>query len=164
MPGRYRLGFWYDPRVSTVFDNTRYPAARGDDVGFYLGFDQMIWKENTEPEDSQGLGLFARYGHAHRDINEISDHLSAGLSYKGMLPTRDNDVTAFGVSQAILSSQYRHNLSPRADRETVYEWYYKYFVTPWFNISPDVQVITNPGGGKDARDAVVAGFRLQVLF
>jgi len=164
MPGRYRAGIWYDPRVSTVFENRKYPSSRGDDVGFYIGFDQMIWKENTNPKDSQGLGFFSRYGHAHRDINKISDYWSAGFSYKGLIPTRDKDVMAFGVAQAIFSAQYRHNRNTQADRETVYEWYYTYYVTPWLNISPDVQIITNPGGRKDVRDAVVAGLRLQVTF
>lgn len=46
----------------------------GDDVGFYLGLDQTPWKENADAEDSPGLGLFTRYGHAHRDINKISDY------------------------------------------------------------------------------------------
>jgi len=37
-------------------------------------------------------------------------------------------------------------------------------VTPWCIISPDVQFITNPGGGKDGRDAIVGGIRVRVAF
>ncbi|MHC4674205.1 MAG: carbohydrate porin [Planctomycetota bacterium] len=167
MPGRYRVGFWYDSRVSTVYERRvegHTPSRRGDDVGFYLGIDQMIWKENDDAKDYQGLGLFARYGHAHGDINRISDYWSSGVSYKGLIPTRDRDVMAFGVSQALYSTMYRHNIRPLADRETVYEWYYKFYLTPWCDISPDLQIVTNPGGDKDDRDAIVGGVRLRIIF
>jgi len=168
MPGRYRLGFWYDPRRSEIFMNTfdgrRRQRFRGDDVGFYIGADQLVFKENDNPQDMQGLGVFARYGHAHGDINRISDYWSAGASYKGFIPTRDKDIMAFGVSQALYSTMYRHNSRALADRETVYEWYYKFYLTPCITISPDLQIITNPGGDKNDRDAVVGGIRMRIIF
>ncbi|GAF99875.1 unnamed protein product, partial [marine sediment metagenome] len=34
----------------------------------------------------------------------------------------------------------------------------------WCVITPDVQVITNPGGSKDARDALVGGVRVKISF
>lgn len=168
MPGCYRAGFWYDPRSKTVFEDTldgaRKPSHRGGDVGLYLGFDQMVFKENDDPKDAQGLGLYARYGHAHRDVNRISDYWSAGLSYKGLLPTRDTDTAAFGVAQAIYSELYRNEVNDRADRETVYEWIYICNVTPWCIITPNLQVITNPGGDKDDRDSIVGGVRIRIIF
>jgi len=36
----------------------------------------------------------------------------------------------------------------RADKESVFEWYYAWQLTPAIIISPDLQVITNPGGTK----------------
>jgi len=73
-------------------------------------------------------------------------------------------VLAFGVAQSILSSRYRRNVSSLANRETVYELYYAIKVTPCCIITPDVQVITNPGGNKDARDARVGGVRFKIVF
>jgi porin len=55
-------------------------------------------------------------------------------------------------------------VDPLADRETVYELYYSIMVTPWLTITPDVQVITNPGGRNDARDALVGGLRIKLVF
>lgn len=168
MPGHYRLGWWYRPNERKVFKNTLdgrlRDEYRGDDVGFYLGADQMVWKENDNVKDDQGLGLFSRFGWAHRDINRIDYYWQVGCSYKGLIPTRDKDVTAFSVAQGIVSEQYRHNVNHSADRETVYEWYYQIQLTPWCTISPDLQVITNPGGGKDAHDAFVGGVRLRIIF
>ena len=43
-----------------------------------------------------------------------------------------------------------------------YEVYYALHLTPWCVISPDIQVITNPGGNKNARDALVGGVRVRL--
>jgi carbohydrate-selective porin OprB len=168
LPGRYRFGMWYTPKRKAVFHDTlngfRKQKFEGDDVGFYIGLDQMLWKENNDPDDEQGLGFFARYGHAHRDVNKASDYWGAGLSYTGLIPERDKDMCGFAVSQAILSDLYREYRNVDADRETVYEWYYKCYLTNWLVISPDLQVITNPGGDKGDRDAIVGGVRCRIIF
>lgn len=166
MPGNYRLGWWYDPRPQTIFRNNLGGVlnnrTHGSDVGFYASFDQMLYKENDDPKDKQGLGAFFRYGFAHRDINAISNFWSVGSQYQGLIPNRDKDVLAFGVAQSIMSSQMRHEVNNLADRETVYELYYAIHVTPWLVVTPDIQVITNPGGNKDARDALIGGIRARI--
>lgn len=167
MPGRYRLGFWYNPRPKAVYERRREDEPRRfetGDVGFYLGLDQMVWKENSDPADRQGLGLFGRYGSSHGDVNRVNCYWQAGASYKGLLPTRERDVTGFSVAQGRISESYRQNVDVRADAETVYEWYYAWYLTPAIIVSPDLQVIQNPGGRKDAPDAIVGGLRLRIIF
>lgn len=168
MPGHYRVGCWYDPLPKEVFqddlDGERPPKFETQDVGFYLGLDQMVWKENDKADDKQGLGVFARYGGAHGSVNEAAHYWQAGVSRKGLIPTRDQDVTAFAFTQLIMSRPYRDHVEPRADRESVYEWYYLIQVTPWFTITPDIQLITNPGGNKDDRDAIVGAVRFRIIF
>jgi porin len=166
LPGNYRFGWWYDARPQTIFRNNLggllNDRTHGSDIGFYASFDQMLWKEVDDPKDKQGLGAFFRYGYAHRDINAISNFWSLGASYKGPIPKRDKDVLAFGVAQSIMSSQMRHEVNNLADRETIYELYYAVQVTPWLILTPDLQVITNPGGNKDARDAIVGSIRARI--
>jgi len=166
LPGNYRFGWWYSGRMKTRFidDLGGLRAVQIDrgDQGGYLSFDQLVWKENAEAKDTQGIGLFLRYGFADRRFNKIQHFWSFGGQYEGILPGRDRDVLAFGVAQSILSSQYRHNVDARADRETVYELYYRIQVTPWCEITPDIQFITHPGGLKDARDALVGGVRVLI--
>jgi porin len=167
MPGRYRIGFWYDPRPRPVFERVeedQEPDRRGGDVGLYLGLDQMVWKEKTDPDDEQGLGVFTRYGTRRGDINQVNCYWQVGASYKGLLPGRDSDVFGFACSQGILSKQYREIIDQRADRETVYEWYYAFELTPAIIIGPDLQIITNPGGTHDGRDAIVGGVRIRIIF
>jgi porin len=168
LPGHYRFGWWYNGRSKQLFrtkpDGTRLSEWRNDDVGWYLTFDQFVWKENDDPADKQGLGAFFRYSFAHPEVNKINHFWSLGAQYEGLIPGRDNDVLAFGMAQSILSKTYRHHVDTRADRETLYEIYYAYHLTPWCIISPDIQFITNPGGTKDGRDAIVGGLRCRIAF
>ena len=168
LPGNYRFGWWYDGRSKRVLrdelDGLLAPRWRSDDVGWYLTFDQFLWKENDEPQDKQGVGAFFRYSFAHPETNRINHFWSAGAQYQGLLPNRDRDVLAFGVAQSIMSKTLRREINNLADRETIYELYYAYFLTPWCVISPDLQFITNPGGDKDGRDAVVGGLRVKLSF
>ena len=157
LQGRYRVGFWYDPQDKEEF---RDGSIKRDDVGFDLSLDQMVFKENAAEEDSQGLGLFARYGFAHDDVNEIDHFWSVGLQYQGLIPTRDDDVVAFGVAQGQLVEEAGFS-SPH---ETVMELYYNASIAPWLSVSPSVQYVKNPGGDRSLKDAVVMGFRVQLTF
>ena len=67
MQGTYRAGFWYDPQ-----DKERHDGGfKRDDMGFYLSFDQYIYKESHAPDDKQGLGLFARYSFSDGAVNKF---------------------------------------------------------------------------------------------
>ncbi len=166
LPGNYRFGLWYDPVVRTVYRDTLGGARRapreGGDVGFYTSMDQMLWKENPDRDDDQGLGVFFRYGWAPDDARLIGHSWSVGLQHRGLIPSRDADVLGFGFAQSILSRRYRGEIQPLADRESIWELYYRIQVFPWMEVTPDVQVIANPGGLKSARDAIVGGVRVRV--
>ncbi len=157
LPGAYRVGFWYDPQDKPRLDGG---GTERDDVGFYLSFDQVVYKESLLREDRQGLGMFARYGFAHSNVNAIKCFWSTGVQYEGLIPTRDEDVVAVGVAQGFLDSDAGHN----KNTETVLEWYYNAQVTPWLNVSPSVQYIFNPGAVHGVSDAVVIGIRMQLFF
>jgi porin len=168
LPGKYALGGWYDGAIKPVFRNTFgglfATRLRNDDAGFYINVEQMLYKEQPDPKDQQGLGIFARYGYAPEEVNRIEHFWSVGAVYEGLFEHRDKDRLGFGVAQSILSDAYEREVDPLADRETVYELYYSIMVTPWLTITPDVQVITNPGGRNDARDALVGGLRIKLVF
>lgn len=157
LPGAYRIGLWYDPQPKDRFDGR---GSKRDDVGIYLSFDQMVLKEISDEEDEQGLGIFARYGAADSDVNEIKSFWSAGAQYQGLVPSRNDDVLGFGMAQGRLSESAGFT----ASHETALETYYNASITPWLNITPSVQYIFNPGGQNNMEDAVVAGVRLQMSF
>lgn len=50
------------------------------------------------------------------------------------------------------------------DYESALELYYSAAVSPWRNVSPSIQYITNPGGVRGVSGAVVLGIRVQMIF
>ncbi len=158
LQGAYRIGLWYDPQEKEDFSTGQ---IRRDDTGFFLTFDQMLRKENNDPEDTQGLGLFGRYGWADSKVNQITNFWSTGVQYQGLLPDRDQDVLALGFAQGFFSDRAS---SFTDDYESVWEFYYMAKLTPWMAISPGIQYVTNPGGDGAARDALILGVRAQIAF
>ena len=163
MPGAYRVGMWVDGQDKARFSNGKNYR---DDIGIYLSCDQMLARENANPEDSQGLGAFFRYGYANSDLNPIGNFWSIGMQYQGLLEGRDDDVVAIGFAQGIFSDYVGANDGEdyTENHENALEIYYSAQVTPWLAVSPSIQYIANPGGNKTTSDAVVLGVRVQVSF
>ena len=159
MPGAYRVGIWNDPQPKGNSDATR---TYRDDVGVYLSFDQMFRKENSDPEDSQGVGAFFRYGYANSEKNDIAGFWSFGLQGTGLIDGRDGDVLGVGYANGIFSNNASTTYTD--DNEDVLEVYYNAQVTPWLNLSPMVQYVADPGGNDTAKDATVLGLRAQWTF
>ncbi|MBN1391204.1 MAG: carbohydrate porin [Sedimentisphaerales bacterium] len=159
LQGAYRLGLWYDPQPKANSDSAN---TSRDDVGFYVTCDQMLIKENDDPEDAQGIGAFFRYGHADSKRNDITDFWSFGFQYQGLFEGRDDDTLGLGFAQGFFSNHA--SLTYTDDYESALELYYNARLTPWLNISPSIQYIANPGGNKSADDAVVLGVRTQMVF
>ena len=156
LEGTYRVGFWYDPQPKPDWGMKQYR----DDNGFYISCDQMLAKENNDPEDTQGLGAFARYGYAPSKTNDLTNFYSVGVQYQGLLDGRDDDVLGLGYAHGCFSDRATYT----EDYESVAELYYSVQITPWMNLSPSVQYVANPGGSKDVSDAVVCGVRAQITF
>ena len=162
LQGIYRAGLWYDPQPKANTDAANSGRSYRDDAGFYLGFDQMLVKENSAYEDSQGLGAFFRYGYADSRRNDLNNFWSAGFQYQGLFEGRDEDVFGVGFAQGFFSDKASSTYTD--DYENVLEIYYNAEVTAWLNISPAVQYVANPGGNGAAGDAVVIGVRAQMTF
>jgi porin len=149
--GTYRVGLWNDPQPKGS-DNER------DDVGVYTSCDQMLHKENADPEDGQGLGGFFRYGYAPSEKNDITNFYSLGLQYQGLFKGRDDDVFGLAYARGFFADRAASDYPE--DYENAVEAYYNAQITPWFNLNPGIQYIANPGGVKTANDAVVFGIRV----
>jgi porin len=162
LQGAYRIGLWNDPQPKTNSDGTKNYR---DDVGFYISCGQMLCKEIPSPEDDQGLGVFFRYGYADSRKNDITNFWSAGFQYQGLIEGRDEDVLGLGFAHGIFSNSASTNYPE--DYESALEIYYNAQVTPWLNISPSIQYITNPSNPANpakAGDAVVTAIRAQMSF
>ncbi len=154
MPGAYRLGMWYDPQPKSNSDGNRLYR---DDKGYYLSFDQMLYRENAE--DEQGFGTFFRYGYAPSKTNDLTNFASAGFQYQGLFSGRDEDVLGVGFASGCFSNTA--NVTYTQDSESICEVYYNAQVTDNLNITPSIQYVTNPGGRRTS-DATILAVRVQL--
>jgi len=110
----------------------------------------------------QGFGVFARYGYAPSKTNDLNNFYSVGIQYQGLRDGRDDDVLGLGYAHGCFSDTA--DITYTEDYESVTELYYSVRITPWMNLSPSVQYVTNPGGNEDVSDAVVCGVRALITF
>jgi porin len=151
------VGLWYDPRPKSHSDSDR---TYRNDMGVYTTCDQMLFKENDQPDDQQGLGVFFRFGWTDAKHNDLRQFWSGGLQYQGLLPGRDEDVLGLGWAWGVFSDLATTTFP--AGQESVTELYYNAQLTPWAHVSPSVQYIATPAGS--GRDALVVGVRAQIVF
>jgi porin len=148
-------------RVFETIDAIRNPQERLDNWGIYYNFDQFLYTEAEDPE--QGWGVFGRFGFAPNGGNIFEEFYSLGLSGKGAIPTRDRDSWGLGYYLANTTDDLSNLLGVHAEQGV--ELYYNIEITPWLHITPDLQVIVDPGAGFDNRDpAIVYGLRMQMSF
>lgn len=162
LQGAYRIGMWYDPQPKANSDRDAAGVYERDDTGLYISCDQMLAKENDEPDDWQGLGTFLRYGYADGRRNDITNFWSFGFSYQGIFEGRDDDVLGFGYAHGTFSDSA--NATYTNDYEAAMEMFYNAAITEYLNISPSIQYVMNPGGNETVSDAVVLGVRVQFIF
>ena len=157
LPGAYRVGAWHDP---LAFEDLETGEEENGEAGAYVSCDQMVYKELADEEDTQGLGLFVRYGYAPDDYSEVEHFWSAGLQYQGLIPSRDDDVLGIGFATGRLGSPARR--TARHDAETVLEAYYNVAIGGGTALTLDLQCVDHPGA--EGHSALVPGIRLQVDF
>ncbi|MGQ9649136.1 MAG: carbohydrate porin [Phycisphaerae bacterium] len=162
LPAGYRLMLWYKPEPKPLLINTTdLLRHKTDDVGFAFNMDQMLWKENPASEDdAQGIRMFFRYGYAHDNVHLIKHFWSIGAQYRGLFPTRDDDLLGFGLVQGIIG--HGSSNAGLGDRESVYELYYNIALLLWLSLTPDFQWIHQPGGTRAIPDSLVVGLRIQM--
>jgi len=130
--------------------------TNADNVGMYLNFDQWVYTEADDPQ--QGVGLFGRFGWARSDVNPVEWFYSVGVGGKGLLPSRDNDTFGIGYYYISLSD----DMPALFHKEAGVELYYNIEVAEWCHVTPDIQIIKDPGGTTAHDVAFVYGVRVQL--
>ena len=189
-----KLGGWYhtadfpDLRRDTLGRSLADPTSnevavlhRGN-FGLYSVIDILLWQPPDAP--TQGLSGFMRLGGVPGDRNLISLEVDAGLTYKGLLPDRELDLTGIAASYGRIGSAARGLADdttlftgvaqPVRDYEAVLEVTYLAQIAPWLVLQPDLQLILHPGGhavapvpapvGQPIPNALVLGIRSTITF
>ena len=189
LPGQLKSGVWFQTgeNADALADSTS--SGNG---GAYLIIDQMLYREtpaNMETDDKsvldgnggksfkspvalaksdQGLGWFGHLAFAPADRSFINFYFDSGLTYKGLIPTRDNDTAGIGFGYAQLSNGARSLLQSQGGApigaEMVVELTYQARITNWFTVQPDLQFIINPSAAPGLNNALVLGARASIVF
>jgi porin len=153
--GNYRLGLWHHSGDFAATGDGSNSKMLSDDFGFYLMFEQLVFKEQHNDDDDQGLGLFFQYGWAPRDRNPVWRYIGAGLSYKGLIEGREHDTLNVGLNYSWLAGSESAENS-RTHLANI-EVFYMVWMTSWLSLQPDIQYYDNPE--KDHGTGFAAGLR-----
>jgi porin len=199
LSGELKIGGWFhsgdfnDLRLDTLgrsleddgtlsgLASTGVARSHSGNGGFYFNVDQMLWREKTEGDE--GLAFYCRAAPwMPEDRNPVEFYAAGGLTYKGLLPARDQDICGVAVSYVALSDRLKDlqrdantitalggtpntlGNGPVPDYEMALEATYRIALTPWWTFQPDFQYIFHPGGSTALEDAIMVGLRTTVSF
>jgi len=151
--------------VGVTYHSGDFEKANGDiqsgASSFYVVLDQKIWhKKFYDKGNEQGVYAFGQYGHADKDVSEVSDHVGAGVMWIGPYDKMYPDIVGLGVQTV----KFNDDFGFTENYETNIELFYSYQVTPYFSVKPDLQYIMNPGGDETIDDALMATIRVTLAF
>jgi len=167
-PGALKIGIW---KNTGDFNDQAQPSKihRGNQ-GFYLVAEQMVWREPSPVTSApQGLTVFARTGFSPADRSAYSQTANLGVTYTGLFPGRDGDMIGLAAAWAHVSSDRRKGEQASgaivsSAREVVVEGSYKLLASRHWEVIPNVQWISHPGGSSTRDAALVLGVRTHFFF
>jgi porin len=166
---KYAVGGWsYTARFDDLaaVDASGDPLRRKGNRGFYVLAERTLHRAGQHGDGH--VDGFVRYGRANADFNQFSSFFQTGLVFSGMVAGRGEDQFALSWTTARTGQPYRlaaASAGQEATRdESVWELTYRAQLAPWLVVQPNLQYVTNPGADAQARDAVVLGLRLEMLF
>ena len=163
--GNYRIYGW-NRSQALDFDG----ATTSRHTGFGVSIDQRV---------GDGVTLFSRYGRMLKGELSFNQALTAGAEISGMYWNRGAD--ALGIAGAWLQSgkayrntvatawlddaqtQAAYTFTPQGAEKLV-EIYYRYRLSPQFELSPDFQYVTHGGGNADGKAVKVFALRANIAY
>ncbi len=151
--GNYRFYIWNDMAdIPKVGQDTENAAERPDtEKGLVVGvsFDQWI---------SERFALFGRVAFAN-SVYPDQQFYSLGFVRKGLLYSDDRDLVAFGVGVLVPNGEAEGN-SP----EWHFETYYRFKLNGGIYVTPDFQLVLNPGGSSQNGSIYAGALKVEFSF
>lgn len=166
------LGYWaYSIRRSDQLDaanidagNISGPARRRRSQGGYLLGERTL--ASLGGSDDRYITGFARYSFGDGHSTAIKNTLNLGVHVRGPGASRPDDIIGLAWSRASLSDTWRKAQTvggtASAQSEDALELTYRYRLSPWLAIQPNVQVIRHPGAVAGTANAHLIGVRLEL--
>ncbi|OGP17867.1 MAG: hypothetical protein A2V21_306500 [Deltaproteobacteria bacterium GWC2_55_46] len=159
LDGNYRIYAWTNQVKHT--DLADPTTENLSNKGFGISVDQKV---------SNDMTLFARYGVQDKSVASFDQVISAGAQLVGNAWGRGNDVAGLAYGASHVSKDFKDNslslegYSADASFEHYIEAYYRYWANDNISISPDLQVVVNPGGDSSQDTVFIYGARLAATF
>jgi porin len=132
----------------------------GGSWGAMYNFDQFLYQEAQD--ETQGVGVFGRFGLADDEVNPFYQFYSIGLGGKGIIEGRDEDTFGIGYYYTVDSDELPQAIQSRFGDAQGFEVFYNIEATPWLHITPDFQVLQS--GDRSVDVIYVGGVRVKLEF
>jgi porin len=190
LTGHQLFGAVFSNRKFTSIDqNARFVIeSRGGLEGkkgswnIHYNFDQYLYE--PKKGSGEGIGIFGRIGAADGNPNPVSFFASLGVGGKGVIPNRPHDRYGLGfyfidVDNPKFQGPFQTIKFLRD--EYGLEAFYNFAITPWLQLTPDLQIVRGAqkdkitvGSGalgipfiasrSDIHTATILGLRLKMVF
>lgn len=164
LSGNYRAYVWSRAKAGELDG-----VSSSRHTGFGFSVDQRV---------GDGITLSGRYGKLVSGELSFRQALSLAAEFNGSYWGRSGDTLGIGGSWLKASRAYRDvggsgdlngdgtpdfTFAP-AGAEKVAEVYYRYRISPQFDVTPDFQWIGRPGANPDAKSVKVIGLRANIAY
>ncbi|MBI3228980.1 MAG: carbohydrate porin [Burkholderiales bacterium] len=150
LPGHARLYAW------------RHGNAAHFDENITLGEKHSGWGLSLDQRFGDGITAFGRYGHSMSGNLRFDRAVTLGLDFNGSYWDRAADGIGIGLGWLRTSRAYA-DFSGNAKNERVAELYYRFRMSKQFELTPDFQYISRPGGSNEGAIKVL-GLRAQINY
>ena len=176
LTGHQLIGGGYSNKTFTSLDQSlrffienRTLEKQEGSWNVYYNFDQYLYE--IEKGSGKGVGIFGRVGVSDGNPNPMHIFVSLGVGGKGIISCRPLD--RFGVGFYYMDVRNPKFTGSLATREFLrdeygFEIFYNVAITPWLQVTPDIQVVRPAQKQTISREnvntATVLGLRLQMVF
>lgn len=170
LPGHNALGFLYSNAARTALDTNPYlllslilaglpvPTKHTSWSATYH-FDQVVYADAANPACNWTLN--GDYGLTDGDPNPIQWFANISLVGNSLIRSRENDTIGIGYYHLGVSNVPIFTIHGVGAEDGV-EFYYNAAVTPWFHVTPDLQIL-DPAQHHTAT-AFLVGIRARLSF
>jgi porin len=174
LAGSYSTGSYSDLTPTPYYDPSYGLGITTGTVSgswsFYYSADQALYVDPLNSKRS--WGLFTNIGAADNATSPIQCSANVGLGGSSPIAARPQDTFGVGYSYSQYSGPVK-NLAPvlfPIGNDQAVELFYNIAVTPWFRLTPDMQILvpaaerTLPPGAQAIDTALVLGMRAKIQF
>ena len=156
--GRATAGLWHQEQGMARFDG----GYRNAITSPYFVVEQSVWRRGApDAEETPSVTVFGQYGYADEHVSAVQHHGSVGMFWAQPFASRPHDVLGLGATIVHFT---RFADADNHGSEIDVGPFYKFQVTPWLSVKPDLQVIRNPGGLRRSRAVLAGTLRMEVEF